>query len=141
MEVSEDEIRRDVRLQPHSGEKSGSCVLDALKAIELALGEIRQQSITNVQPGSHKRGDETVTDGLSNIGSDGGNAPQMVVAVSSDRVHMALHAEVSVNAGPEAPDSGDRLDPCIPYKQVSGEVISPQVVRTHQNKERGLQVV
>ena len=33
VEVSEDEIRRDVRLQPHSGEKSGSSVLDALKAI------------------------------------------------------------------------------------------------------------
>ena len=64
MEVSEDEIRRDVRLQPHSGEKSGSCILDALKAIGLAQGrgEIRQQNITEVQSGSHKRDDETVTD-------------------------------------------------------------------------------
>ena len=61
---------------------------------------MRQQSITEVQPGSHKQDDETVTDGLSDIGSNESNAPQMVVALSSDRVHMALHAEVSVKAAP-----------------------------------------
>ena len=96
--------------------RSGS---DALEATELELGLIRQRSITEVQPGSHKRDDETVTDGLRDIRSDVGNAPQMLVALSGDRVHRALHAEVSVKVVPEVPDSGDRLDLCIPYKQVS----------------------
>ena len=66
--------------------------------------------------------------------------PQMVVALSGNHIHMALHAEMSVKVGPKVPDSGDRLDLCIPYKQVSRQTISLQVVRTHQNKELSLQV-